>query len=203
MRFYRFNPTNLKRPGNPVATKELEYDGSNFAAYLHHIHSGDRKTFLTIESELKKSFPTIEELNSPMIPAGTAAGIKERWFDRTFSGDQLSDGLVGFLANLVVLYGPDRPRLLCTEEPENYVNPRLMEQLVRMLKHSAEESQVILTTHSPSLLNYLELADIIIVTGGRSGTSVERAHDKVDLQESLKGWALGDAYVSGVLGGVP
>lgn len=169
------------------------------------LNTGDPKVFERIEEQLRKSFPDIENLVTPLIPrgSGTVLGIREKWFGQVSSGAQLSDGLVGFLAHLVPLYGPDEPTLVVFEEPENYIHPRLMERLVKMLKSAATDTQVLITTHSTTLLNWLQLEDILIVERPEGGTTLRRAVDDEDLRDALKDWALGDAYAAGVLGGVP
>lgn len=203
IRMYRFTPENLKEHGVAEETAVLEFNGSNFASRLHTIQSRHRRFFNAIEDQLKKSFPEVDELQSPLVGQQTAAGIKERWYEESATGRQLSDGLVGFLAHLVVLYGPDQPTLVSFEEPENYINPRLMERLVAMLKEASTSSQVLITTHSTSLLNRLDLDDLVVVEKEDKGTTTTRVSADIELREHLAGWALGDAYVSGVLGGVP
>lgn len=203
MQFFHFAPENLKAPGQVLHQTTLDYAGQNFATYLHYIHSGNKRAFNRIEEQLVKNFPDVEELISPVTTAGTAAGIRERWFEKSVNGQQLSDGLAGFLAHLVVLYGPESPTLVSFEEPENYVNPRLLERLATMLRVASKSSQVLITTHSTSLLNHLELGEVLVVDRLKGETTVRRAADSKELREHLKDWALGDAYVSGALGGVP
>jgi predicted ATPase len=199
--FFQFAPEKLKHIGPAQQASELARDGSNFATYLHALHSGNRKAFGILEEQLKSEFPEVEELITPLVPNGTLVGIKERWFSHPALGIQLSDGLVGFLAHLVALYTLPIPRLVVFEEPENYIHPRLMERLVAMLRNASRETQVIITTHSPSLLNRLTLEDIVLVERVDGSTTARRASDSNELKKSLKEWALGDAYVSGLLGG--
>ena len=199
--FYRFLPDYLKRPGKAVRVERLDREGGNFASYLHTIQSSHKKSFARIESELSKNFPEIEELGTNLTPeGGVEAMIKERWFDRSAHGFQLSDGLAGFLAHLVALYGPDAPALVVFEEPENYIHPRLMERLVDMLKGATKTAQVMISTHSVPLINQLALKDLLIIERTQGGaTTARRIEAKQELVEALKGWALGDAYASGAL----
>ncbi len=199
--FYRFVPAYLKRPGQAQRVDRLDREGGNFSAYVHTIQSSHKKSFARIEGELRKNLPDIEELGTHLTQSGTTeVMIKERWFDRTAYGFQLSDGLVGFLAHLVALYGPDSPALVVFEEPENYIHPRLMERLVDMLKGAAKTKQVIISTHSVPLINQLSLKDLLIIERGPDGaTNARRIGARKDLEEALKEWALGEAYVSGAL----
>lgn len=202
-RFYRFSPDRLKTRGPAHETNELDRDGRNFASYVHSLQSRHRRTFHRIESQLMKSFPEIEELASPLIGQDTVVSVKEKWFDAHAEGTQLSDGLVGYLAHLVASYGPTAPTFLVFEEPENYVHARLMERLVAMMKEGSEETQTLITTHSVTLLNLLELKDIRLVSRNDGATCVESFEAREELKAALRDYALGDAYFSGALGGVP
>ncbi len=199
--FYRFMPDHLKRQGPARRVNRLDRDGANFAGYFHTVQSHYRPSYGRIEEELRKNFPHIAELATDLTEDGQVeVSIREKWFKTHSSGRHLSDGLVGFLAHLVALYGPDEPAVVAFEEPENYIHPLLMERLVDMLKGASESQQVILSSHSIPLINRLELANLLIVERGQDGgTTTRRVEAKADLLAALKEWALGEAYASGVL----
>lgn len=202
-RHYKFIPEHLKLEGQATRADRLDTDGSNFASYLHSIQSGYRQYFNRIEDQLRKSFPSVAELLSPLSAsreAHTEVGVRERWFKKSVSGSQLSDGLAGFLAYLSVLYGPEEPTLVIFEEPENHVHPRLMERLVEMLRGASKDQQILLSTHSVPLVNRLSLRELVIVERGEDGgTTTRRVEEREELVGALKEWALGEAYASGVL----
>ncbi len=201
MKHYKFVPDQLKSGGQAVYSEELEMDGRNFASYLHQIQSGFRKVFNRIEDQLTNNFPEIEELITPLkkeTSGLTEVGIKEVWFEKHASGEQLSDGLIGFLAALVVLFGPEKATVAIFEEPENYIHPKLLERLVKMLKNVSSETQILISTHSVSLLNYLDLEDMVVVEREEGASKASRVSDKDALKKSLKDWALGDAYAFGL-----
>lgn len=202
MHVYRFNPYHLKAEGEVEITSHLISDGSNFASHLHHIQTSDRESFNSIEHELINNFESIKELNTPISKkhrGRTHIGIKEKWFPDNFHSSTVSDGLIGFLAHLTVLYGPNTPALTCFEEPENYIHPRLMERLVDMLKKSSLGSQIFISTHSTSLLNRLGVKDILIVSRIAGETRISPVESDEALANSLEGWAIGDALASGEL----
>lgn len=197
--FFNYTADSLKRPGQVFATDSLARDGSNFASYVHTVHSSHRKFFNQIETELRKSFPDVEELLSPLSGSQTTVGMKERWFNRFMSSSQMSDGMMEFLAHLVVMYGPSSPSLVAFEEPESHIHARLMEKLVTIMKEASKQVQILITTHSANLLDRLEVEDIVLVERQDGRTVAKRATDAHELVESIKGWALGDAMSSGLL----
>lgn len=198
-RFYDYRPLLLKQPNPAHAPPSLAREGGNFASYLRAVHDGHPREFDHIEEQLKKSFPEVEALVTPTTRDQTYVGVREKWWKQILSGPQLSDGLVEFLAHLVVLYGPEEPTLLCFETPERHLHARLLEKLVAMLKDASRSYQVILTTHSPALLNHLRLEDLLLVGRDDGRTIVQRPAQLEGVGESLRGWALGDAYTSGLL----
>jgi AAA15 family ATPase/GTPase len=68
-----------------------------------------------------------------------------------------------------------------------------------------QPAQVIATTHSPYMLDlFRDHADeIVIAQKAQGNVKFERLSDRLDLDEILQDTHLGDAWYSGILGGVP
>jgi predicted ATPase len=115
----------------------------------------------------------------------------------------MSDGTLRVLGCLAALYSPASPPLICFEEPENYVHPRLLELMVNLLKGASEKTQVLINTHSPYLVDFLDPGDLFIVEKVNGETQVKRAEDKKGIKEALKTLGLGEMWYSGGLGGIP
>ena len=83
-------------------------------------------------------------------------------------------------AYLVLLSDPDPPPLLCIEEPENGLHPRLLPILAEELRAHAAKTQVFVSSHSPYFVNALRPEELWIMDRDRSHgfATIERA-DKV------------------------
>lgn len=77
---------------------------------------------------------------------------------RTFPAPVLSDGTLRFAAIAAAFFQPDMPALITLEEIENGIHASRLRLLVELLPNraGAGQTQVIGTTHSPTLLNWLQ-----------------------------------------------
>jgi predicted ATPase len=108
------------------------------------------------------------------------------------------------LALMTALLGEDDMTLVGIEEPENYVHPNALEAFARYLLLAKDRVQIIITTHSPLLLNFLSAPEAVcIVRRGDRGTEVEREPDPAAVRKALdaSGFGLGEFYESKGFGG--
>ena len=81
-------------------------------------------------------------------------------------------------AYLVLLYDPSPHPLLCVEEPENPLYPRLLWELAEEFRSYADRGgQVFVSTHSPDFLNAVRLEEVFWLVKQEGYTQVCRASD--------------------------
>jgi predicted ATPase len=183
-RFYSFVPATM-RTALPVERRiVVDRSGEWLAQVLHTILSDRSPFYDEIEDVLKIAIKEIERLLSPLTEdKRTYVAIKEKYFERPFDYIQLSDGTLCFLAHLAVLFNPNPPSLVCFEEPENHIHPSLFEFLVKICKRA--ETQVIISTHAPRLVDWVESGDIKWMEKEEGMTKL-RALDKEKLKKALE-----------------
>jgi predicted ATPase len=93
--------------------------------------------------------------------------------------------------------------LIAIEEPENGLHPHLSEHIVQILRAASEDRQMIITTHSPAFLDFLEPDEIILCDKKDGFTKLKLASDIVEIQTFRKHFRLGELWVQGTLGGIP
>lgn len=102
--------------------------------------------------------------------------------------EEHSDGTmmaVGLLAKLFE-EGPVFP-LMCIEEIENCLHPAAIEKLVRFFQDNADEWPVLLTTHSPYVLNMVDPDDLRIMVVDEDGAShIGRPGNRKGINDLLK-----------------
>ena len=77
------------------------------------------------------------------------AANKEVWLDAA----QESDGTLRMLALLTAIYQRRRPSLLGIEEPELAIHPGVLAALADTLEEASLRTQIVITTHSPDLID--------------------------------------------------
>jgi predicted ATPase len=112
----------------------------------------------------------------------------------------LSTGTLRAAALLACLRHPVPPPLLIVEEIENGLDPRTMHLIVEEIRAaiSSGRTQVLLTTHSPYLLDLLDLSHIVVVEREK-GQPVFRRPDSDQLIEWSKTFSPGRLYTMGRL----
>jgi predicted ATPase len=113
--------------------------------------------------------------------------------------DMCSTGVRQLLFYLGLAYHPEPPRLILIEEPENGLHPKRLQEVMALFremtqgKHGGRASQIILTTHSPLLLDCVDLeADQVLVfrrndDGSRTAEPVDAERMKTYLDEFMLG----------------
>ncbi len=194
---------------------ELGQDGSNLAAVLDAVRDTHPERFEELNREFHRWLPEFDR-----ILFETPATGKKSFLVRTsvchyrLSASDLSQGVLFALAFLAMAYLPNPPAIVCFEEPDRGIHPRLLIDIQdAMYRLAFPENygekrpgvQVIATTHSPYLLDlYKEHPEqIVIAHKDEQGVHFERLSEKPHLSEILEGAPLGDIWFSGILGGVP
>jgi energy-coupling factor transporter ATP-binding protein EcfA2 len=86
--------------------------------------------------------------------------------------DEYSDGTFAAAAILgALLSGHREGPILCVEEPENYLHPSALEKLLRFLQDHSDKWPVLITTHSPYLLNGIRPEDVNVAVVDRTGAA--------------------------------
>ena len=202
--FYNLVPSRMEQPGAAKKDLRLQKEGVNISSVLHTFQSEWGGRFAEVEELLKTAIPEMERLLTPLTEEGqTYLAIEERGFPLRIPSWAMSDGTLRFLGQLAALFSPDPPSLACFEEPENCIHPGLLELVVDVFESASRKIQILVTTHSPDLLNFLDPEDLMIVEKVNGKTQCREAKDIAGVRGALKTLGLGELWHSGHLGGVP
>jgi predicted ATPase len=187
-------PRPTKRSGGQL---KLSKDGSNIADYLNDILEQDPSVLSGIIDTLRYVLPYAKDVQTSLTSElGRQRYIRLSEGQTKIPGWLLSTGTLRVLALLAVLRHPTPPPLVCIEEIENGLDPRTLNLIVEEIRFAVESgrTQVIVTTHSPYLLDLLLLSQIIVVERDESGQPVFFRPDEEGLRDWSKSFAPGQLY---------
>ena len=186
--------------------EHLSQKGENLSLVIDYLHKKHKQTLNSVIEAMKRRVPGIEEINSKVIETGQVLlRLKDRSFAEPFLASHVSDGTIKMLAYLVLLHDPNPPPLLCIEEPENQLYPRLLEELAEEFRQYANRgSQVFVSTHSPDLLNAAQLEEVFWLAKKDGYTAVQHAKTDTQLEAYMHepgekmGWLWRQGFLPGV-----
>ena len=152
---------------------------------------------------LRARIPRLERVEAEPMPDGRLLlQIKDAPFEQPVLSKFASDGTMKMLAYLAVLYDPEPPRFIGIEEPENFLHPRLLPELAEECRAAAERSELLVTSHSPFLLNARRAEEVRVLYRDEQGfTQAVRACDIQGIPEFIKaGASLGHLWMEGHFG---
>jgi predicted ATPase len=200
---FRSKPAEIK----PATT--LYARGENLGTVLHEILT--RYEYRSAANELHEflsaAYGTFEAIHCDTTygtPAQVLVRIREKGMPRSMELYELSDGMVRFLCLAAALLNPISPPLIAIDEPEAGFHPRLLPIVADMIKTASERTQVLITTHSPDLLNRFDIDDVAVMTRDEDAVKTvwHRPGDRktlVQMLNSVEGESLGDLHRSGEL----
>jgi len=128
--------------------------------------------------------------------------LKEAGLESPTPTSRLSDGTLRFLCLAAILLHPEPPPLICIEEPELGMHPDVLPAIAEMLVEASSRTQLIVTTHSPELVDELSETPESVVVCERTGAGTEMKRlDAERLQKWLKRYRLGELWRKGEIGG--
>ena len=125
-------------------------------------------------------------------------------FEDPFLARYVSDGTIKMLAYLTLLYDPKPHPLLCIEEPENQLYPKLLFELAEEFRvYSERGGQVFVSTHSPDFLNATQLDEVFWLVKENGHTQIKRAKDDEQITVYMReGDQMGYLWKQGFFDGV-
>jgi predicted ATPase len=179
----------------------LEEDGGNLGVVL------DRLLALPpvkreLLSYLQTFYQDAVDLRTSRPAGRVETRLEEKYLNTAIPLTRMSDGTIRWLELLCILLNPDPPPLVCIEEPELGLHPDMVHELGKLLLLAAERMQLVVTTHSDSLIEeFSETPEVVVVCEKEHGASTFRRLDAERLEAWLHEYSLGALWTRGQLGG--
>ena len=197
---------NLARGSKDIAgyADHLSETGENLQLVAYQLYQNNPDIFNRIIKQMKFRVPGISSIE----PEATKDGrlllkFQDGAFSDPFIDRYVSDGTIKMFAYLVLLYDPKPHSLLCVEEPENQLYPKLLGELAEEFRaYSQRGGQVFVSSHSPEFLNAVELDEVLWLVKEGGYTQVRRAKDDKQIAAyMLDGDKMGYLWEQGLFSG--
>lgn len=146
----------LRQPQLGTLTHILSHDGRDLASTLQTIRTVGEP--LKLDEAIENAFPysTLDIIEDGGIVhlEMTLPGLY-----RPLSAREFSDGTLQYLCLLAALHSPRPAPFIVLNEPETSIHPDLIRPMSELIRAAAENSQVLLTTHSRELAKLLSRSD--------------------------------------------
>jgi predicted ATPase len=155
--FFYFEPRERMRAANPVnEVRHIGLMGEELTAFLNTLRALDERQFQALERALHLVIPSITGVVLDVNNLGEIE-LRLREGNTLIPARVVSEGTLRILGLLALAGAKKPPALVGFEEPENGVHPRRLQLIAELLQTRAElgETQMIVTTHSPLLLDLI------------------------------------------------
>jgi predicted ATPase len=226
VQLYRPNPLKFTDAQAIVSNNYINEDASNLVPFLETLRDEYRENFAAIETDLRTCVPEFHDIRFKTIDATADDkrtfkkwGLYSEISRMTYWADELSEGVLYFVALLCIIHQPNPPKLLLLEEPERGIHPRRIKEVVDFIFSLAQSKdiQVIMTSHHPYILNEFEdIPEAVFVfdkdeEGATQVRNLQKdiiapsnaENDKQGLPRIKFTQDLAEHWFSGFLGGVP
>lgn len=160
-------------------SEHLSQTGENLPLVARYLFEQHPKEFQIILDAMTRRVPGISSVTPvPMDDGYLTLRFQDGTFKTPFLDRFVSDGTIKMFAYLVLLHDPKPHPLLCVEEPENQLYPKLMAELAEEFRLYAHRGgQVLVSTHSPDFLNAVALEEVCWLVKKDGATEIRRARD--------------------------
>jgi predicted ATPase len=185
--------------------EHLSREGENLSLVIEYIYKNHPDVFKNILDALSRRVPGITKVESKTTEEGRVLlKFQDGAFQEPFLARYVSDGTIKMLAYLILLYDPKPHPLLCVEEPENQLYPKLLLELAEEFRtYSNNGGQVFVSTHSPDFLNGANIDEVFWLEKKNGYTQIRRASDDPQIRAYIRdGDQMGYLWKLGLFGEV-
>jgi predicted ATPase len=178
--------------------------GTNLPALVDYFLRKDRKRYDAFVAAMRERVPGLKEINveTPTADKRTIELVVDG--DFVLEGQRVSAGVKLLFFFVALAHHPSLPKIVLVEEPENGLHPKRLADVVRLLRQlttgklGGRKAQVIVTTHSPLVLDEVDLDkdQVLVFQRQDDGSRTVNAADHTRLKTFLDEFRLGEVWVN-------
>jgi predicted ATPase len=172
MGFYNFNPDAIRELQSSDPGQVLRRDGSNLASVLNLMQKENNDSYLRVVAFLSRVVPGVDGVSAKQLGKKETLEFRQRVVEGgaswRFMAENMSDGTLRALGVLTSLFqsangNRSHVPLVGIEEPEVAVHPGAAGVLRDALTSASAATQVLVTSHSPDLLDDKDIGPELIL----------------------------------------
>ncbi len=200
-RFDTSSNSKLRQYASFSIEKSLNQNGDNLITLLNNFDCEEIEVFDKIAEYLEKINPHFRDFKFNYFGSKILLALREKCLNRTIIFEQISDGTLQYLLLLSIFLNPERGSVVCIDTPEIGLHPDMIHAISELISYASENTQMIITTHSPTLLNIFELNSLRVFEKDDKNETIISHKSENDLPATANNQTLGDLWVGGLLGG--
>lgn len=193
-----------------MGSATLNDRASNLSVALHSLSLNAPDSFEALKEDLSQCLPGLQDIDFKVRGGSTTtmvAQLHESGLRHPIDLADASFGTVRMLALLTALHEENPPAITVIEEVDHGLHPYALDVLVERMREASNRTQIIVASHSPTLVNRLHPDEMIICDrNSHSGESIIPALTTEEITAALEaagGFGAGELWFSGALRGVP
>ena len=185
-RIYRFNAQ--RKPGTDMADQGdgvLDREALRLPFCINHLASNDSHAHKTLCELINRIFPSVKWIEAP--PTGGVFRLRclpcepsARRDDLAIPIAKMGTGLGNVIAMLYVALTAREPQVIAIDEPNAFLHPRALRELLSILESVGSQHQYIMTAHSPDVITAVNLSSIVLLDFDGTCTTAKRVNE-IDL----------------------
>ena len=212
-RVFQFHDTSdtakIRKNGYIEDGNYLRSDAGNLAAYLRMLQTTYSDCYQRIVDTVALVFPSFGDFILQPSP-GSDNYILLNWKEQAHADyllgpHQLSDGTLRFMALATLFLQPSEkmPSVIVLDEPELGLHPYAISVLAGLVKSVATETQVILATQSPRLVDEFDPGQVVVLENEKKAGTQCKQLEAEKLSEWLDEYSMGELWEKNIFGGRP
>jgi predicted ATPase len=186
--------------------KKLRPDGTNIAPYLLGLKKNNPDIYNEIVDTVRLVIPFFDDFILEPEDFGEKKKVhlswKQKGSDYPMQPYHFSDGSIRFICLATALLQPEPPSSIIIDEPELGLHPAAIGILAELIQSAGKQTQLIVATQSPLLINDFAIENIIVVNRKNGASTFERLQEK-DFNVWLEDYSVGELWTKNVIAGGP
>ena len=209
---YHFHDTSASSPMRRSEIVEDYYklrgDAANIAPFLLYLKNEEHcsNSYKRIVDAVRMVTPFFDDFRLDVQKLGEAEKVRLSWCQKgsnfPMQPYHLSDGSIRFICLATALLQPNPPSTIIIDEPELGLHPAAIVVLGELIQVASKQTQVIVATQSPALIDQFGIEDIIIVNREDGASTFKRLKEE-DFSAWLEDYSVGELWSKNVIVGGP